>query len=169
MQANPTKGQGERYIYCRIDGECVGQAAKAGWRSFNCERCEIYINRIDSHDEKWREIMPETKVCKKCGLEKPIDAFHVNNALKDGHENRCKDCKNATAREIRMKKTGKKTKPTTASVAVMSGVPAPVTTENVDRDNGDMYRAAAAAFIRTIERKVVESIVEELKDENINP
>jgi len=40
---NPAKGRGERYIYCPIDGECVDRAAKLGWQSFNCEKCEVYL------------------------------------------------------------------------------------------------------------------------------
>lgn len=34
----------------------------------------------------------KTKVCRVCGNEKPLSEFHANNAAKDGHVSRCKDC-----------------------------------------------------------------------------
>ncbi len=34
----------------------------------------------------------ETKVCKTCGKELPLNEFGVNNRLKDGHTNQCKAC-----------------------------------------------------------------------------
>lgn len=40
--ANPSRGKGERYIYCPIDGECVDLAARKGWRAFHCGGCEIF-------------------------------------------------------------------------------------------------------------------------------
>jgi hypothetical protein len=33
------------------------------------------------------------KVCSKCGIEKDLNAFHKNKALKDGYNNWCKDCR----------------------------------------------------------------------------
>lgn len=39
----------------------------------------------------------ETKICKQCSTEKPIDEFYVNRTLKDGRENICKACKKAKA------------------------------------------------------------------------
>lgn len=35
-----------------------------------------------------------TKVCAKCGKEKPIDQFHKRKSSKDGHRSYCKDCEN---------------------------------------------------------------------------
>jgi 5-methylcytosine-specific restriction endonuclease McrA len=35
------------------------------------------------------------KICKLCKIEKPFEEFHSNIRLKDGHDNRCKDCKKA--------------------------------------------------------------------------
>lgn len=32
------------------------------------------------------------KVCKKCGIEKPIDDFYVHSRMSDGHLSFCKDC-----------------------------------------------------------------------------
>lgn len=41
---NPTKGKGERYIYCPHDGgECLDIAIKKGWRAYNCESCNVYL------------------------------------------------------------------------------------------------------------------------------
>jgi hypothetical protein len=37
----------------------------------------------------------ETKICKKCGKELPIDKFYKNKLQKDGFGYYCKDCANA--------------------------------------------------------------------------
>lgn len=34
------------------------------------------------------------KTCRACGEVKPLDAFYRNKAMKDGHEARCKTCRN---------------------------------------------------------------------------
>lgn len=43
----------------------------------------------------------ETKICKDCGRELPIDAFAKSACTKDGHEGSCKDCRNKRAKELR--------------------------------------------------------------------
>jgi hypothetical protein len=48
---NPTKGKGERYIYCPHDSECIDHAAISGWRAFHCEKCEVYL-RSSTYEEK---------------------------------------------------------------------------------------------------------------------
>lgn len=35
----------------------------------------------------------ETKVCRKCGRELPIESFYINKSLKGGRDNCCKECK----------------------------------------------------------------------------
>lgn len=37
----------------------------------------------------------ETKICKKCGKELPVDKFYKNKSQKDGFGYYCKDCVNA--------------------------------------------------------------------------
>lgn len=37
----------------------------------------------------------ETKICKKCGKELPVDKFYKNKSQKDGLGHYCKDCVNA--------------------------------------------------------------------------
>jgi 5-methylcytosine-specific restriction endonuclease McrA len=39
------------------------------------------------------------KVCNTCGVEKSVDAFHLDRKNKDGHRNRCKECAIAAAVE----------------------------------------------------------------------
>lgn len=34
----------------------------------------------------------ETKVCFKCGVEKPLDNYYKHPAMGDGHLNKCKEC-----------------------------------------------------------------------------
>lgn len=50
----------------------------------------------------------ETKVCKKCGRELPIENFYTNKSLKGGHDNCCKECKNAYSKEWQKKNREKK-------------------------------------------------------------
>ena len=35
----------------------------------------------------------ETKVCKQCGIEKPFSEFDKHKTMKDGHLNKCKECR----------------------------------------------------------------------------
>lgn len=50
----------------------------------------------------------ETKVCKKCGRELPLENFYVNKSLKGGHDNTCKECKNTYAKEWQKQNREKK-------------------------------------------------------------
>jgi hypothetical protein len=42
------------------------------------------------------EIVAETKVCKKCGVEKAVEEFHIDRNLRDGRKTRCRICTNKT-------------------------------------------------------------------------
>lgn len=50
----------------------------------------------------------ETKVCKHCGRELPLENFYVNKKLKGGHDNTCKECKNTYAKEWQKKNRERK-------------------------------------------------------------
>ena len=50
----------------------------------------------------------ETKVCTKCGRELPIEKFYINKSLKGGHDNTCRECKNAYSKEWAKKNREKK-------------------------------------------------------------
>lgn len=39
------------------------------------------------------------KTCRECGRELPIDKFHRDKLMKDGHKNICKECHNVYQRE----------------------------------------------------------------------
>jgi len=51
-----------------------------------------------------KEVTPESKPCKKCGIEKPIEEFARNNTNKNGRAAICKECFNARTREVRAEK-----------------------------------------------------------------
>jgi hypothetical protein len=42
-----------------------------------------------------------TKVCPKCGLKKPLEAFHRSNQSKDGRCSWCRDCSNVRSAQYR--------------------------------------------------------------------
>jgi len=45
--------------------------------------------------------IPLTKICTKCGVEKPLEEFCLDNSRKDGRSSRCKKCKNELQNERR--------------------------------------------------------------------
>lgn len=46
----------------------------------------------------------ETKICRKCGNELPIENFAKDKAMRDGHKSSCKACENAYQKELRAKR-----------------------------------------------------------------
>ena len=48
--------------------------------------------------QSFRVVGDFVKTCKRCGDEKPLDAFSVRSASKDGRQSYCKPCHNAVAR-----------------------------------------------------------------------
>lgn len=52
---NPTKGKGERYIYCSHDNECLDLVCKNGWNAYNCGDCEVYL-KSETYKDKQVEI-----------------------------------------------------------------------------------------------------------------
>jgi len=48
-------------------------------------------------------LKPETKICLKCGKEKPLNDFHKKFENKDGFNSRCKICRNEYGRKYRKK------------------------------------------------------------------
>lgn len=50
----------------------------------------------------------ETKICRKCGRELPLDQYFRNKAMKDGHDSQCKECKTAYTLEYQKKYRARK-------------------------------------------------------------
>lgn len=41
----------------------------------------------------------ETKICKRCGRELPIEDYHIDNRMIGGHKSICKECTSAYCKE----------------------------------------------------------------------
>ena len=50
----------------------------------------------------------KTKVCTKCGKEKPLSEFHKRKESKDGYKSRCKECIKEIDHEYRLKSVEKR-------------------------------------------------------------
>lgn len=50
----------------------------------------------------------ETKICKKCGQELPLENFSKNAKMKDGLQNHCRACASEYSRQIWQKKKAKR-------------------------------------------------------------
>lgn len=42
-----------------------------------------------------------TQICKKCGVEKPMEAFHKNDTYKSGRASTCVECRHALDKILR--------------------------------------------------------------------
>lgn len=88
----PSKGVGERNLYCVRYGACLDRAIAAGWMDFNCDDCSIKITSnasevtsdippITSGLTKEEDMAEESvrkegeKVCAQCGKSKPLKRF----------------------------------------------------------------------------------------------
>lgn len=49
-----------------------------------------------------------TKMCRICGVEKPITEFYKHNHTKDGYRNECKECHSKKEKSIIKEKAQKK-------------------------------------------------------------
>lgn len=102
----------------------------------------------------------ETKICKVCGENRDLDEFGKNKRASDGHINTCNSCvkpRGGDRKSVKVK---------SPVVEIMEAVGAkdlsPVQAGIIN--NGDAYRAVAMAFISRIERRVIDAVVEGLKD-----
>lgn len=50
-------------------------------------------------------MVEETKICFKCGKEKPLSEFYAHKQMADGHLNKCKDCARKDVQENFAKKS----------------------------------------------------------------
>jgi hypothetical protein len=121
-----------------------------------CKRCEQGARIAEGlghsveHKTVKEDIMAEKKSCRRCKTKKSLDEF-------DRYKQICKTCLNP--------KGGKRSKEPAEIVPAVVKAALPETIGPMP-DNSDIYNKAAAMFISTIERKVVERIVEGLKGED---
>ena len=106
------------YACARRYENAVIRKVGPGAGDFRCIECEIgkrlfetgagKIKPMIKNKKEGGKTMPgeektETKICKKCGRDLPIDQFSKHPTTKDGREGSCRDCRNAAAKERRAK------------------------------------------------------------------
>ena len=57
-----------------------------------CKKC-IHEHHAKQHHDKRQQILSETKVCKKCGVEKELREFLGDKNCRNGRRGECKQCK----------------------------------------------------------------------------
>ena len=75
MKARPSKGQGNRFLECRLYDECLDVAGLRNWKAWNCEECDLYKSifgkKASGNELKDMSTIPEkeenTRICEKCG------------------------------------------------------------------------------------------------------
>lgn len=94
-------------VYCESCAHFVqeGASTKCGltgeyirWYQFACDAIERRGRGNATETAQDGPSAPRTKLCTKCGKEKPISAFSRNAASLDGLQVWCKDCLNEKAK-----------------------------------------------------------------------
>jgi len=75
MKARPSKGQGNRFLECRLYDECLDVAGLRSWKAWSCEECDLYKSifgeKASENELKDMSTPPEkkenTRICEKCG------------------------------------------------------------------------------------------------------
>lgn len=65
----------------------------------------------ENEDYEYKMIIMETKKCKTCGRELPLDQFNTFKSAKDGHSGNCKECEHDIKSKAYAKRKDKKRGP----------------------------------------------------------
>lgn len=66
----PQRGKGTRKNKCAFYKDCLNNAAKKNWRTFNCENCPLYKYKLDSIEVMKNNAKPKnTRICKTDGCD----------------------------------------------------------------------------------------------------
>ncbi|HCM6306813.1 TPA: hypothetical protein N3Z72_005200 [Salmonella enterica subsp. enterica serovar 6,14:y:1,7] len=96
----------------------------------------------------------KTKVCSKCGKEKPKTEFHINNTRKDGHQSWCKECTGVTTSERLWKKGenyGKRINNAQFTVKEEISMPEQITSVTAAPDSPEALRKQAEQLLKAAE------------------
>jgi len=76
-KCRPSKGNGERWLDCKVYEDCLSLAAIRNWRTFNCESCDLYQAVFGKRENEMSERAKKSenvRLCKECGLRPTIQA-----------------------------------------------------------------------------------------------
>jgi len=84
MKARPSKGQGNRFLECRLYDECLDVAGLRSWKAWSCEECDLYKSifgkKASKNELKDMSAPPEKKenirLCEDCKEKEPISLKH---------------------------------------------------------------------------------------------
>ena len=71
QQCRPVKGKGERFLECRLYGDCLDLVETRSWKNFNCEQCDFYNTIFSRVKDKvtmseGTEKPTNTRICREC-------------------------------------------------------------------------------------------------------
>lgn len=120
-------------------------------------RLGLYLKKTKESDHMKQYCEVKSKICRKCGKEKPIEEFGANVKTKDGRRHICKTCVGIKISEARRLLFSEKT-------------PLPLTLD-FDRwspEIRDALAEAAATNIRNEEQQAIAYIIRGLKQDGIH-
>ena len=84
------------YIPGKLELNCAVGAGSMGCTGPLRVACNKYTPKTNDTMEETKN--PQTKVCKKCGRELPLEAFNKHSRSKDGLQPYCKECQAAMSK-----------------------------------------------------------------------
>jgi hypothetical protein len=92
-----------------LDSFTISKLCSQG-RTYTCKSCynKVFNTSYKKKSALKNHIDHTAKTCKKCGIEKDIELFHVNKQRNDGHSNVCSECQSQYVSDYKQTPSGAK-------------------------------------------------------------